>query len=245
MNTDNQLEEKSSGVPVNVGTFLKRVLSVVKDALKQKQDVVTGTPGQVVGFDANGNMEAQDFQGGGPVTSGVSSFNGRTGAVKPQEGDYTAEMVGADPAGSAQEVADTLRTEVEGNFTEQDEKLTTGLREVNNRVDTVEQDLDDKISSTGGTMQAALRFSQGPVARSSGESGSVSMQDDALTITSGTGIVKFVDEADGKNAVLSGVDFAVKSNEAVPLQQMEEALVNIPVPMTAEELRKILMNGGE
>ena len=26
---------------------------------------------------------------------GVSSFNGRTGAVKPEQGDYTAEMVGA------------------------------------------------------------------------------------------------------------------------------------------------------
>ena len=37
------------------------------------------------------------------VTGGasVSTFNGRAGAVKPQEGDYTAEMVGADVAGSA------------------------------------------------------------------------------------------------------------------------------------------------
>lgn len=35
--------------------------------------------------------------GGGETSSGVSSFNGRTGAVTPQEGDYTPEMVGAFP----------------------------------------------------------------------------------------------------------------------------------------------------
>lgn len=35
--------------------------------------------------------------GGGGQTSGVTSFNGRNGAVTPQEGDYTAEQVGALP----------------------------------------------------------------------------------------------------------------------------------------------------
>ena len=33
------------------------------------------------------------------VASASQSFNGRTGAVKPVEGDYTAKMVGAIPAG--------------------------------------------------------------------------------------------------------------------------------------------------
>jgi len=33
--------------------------------------------------------------GGGGTTAGVQSFNGRTGAVVPQSGDYTAAMVGA------------------------------------------------------------------------------------------------------------------------------------------------------
>lgn len=33
----------------------------------------------------------------GPSAAGVSSFNGRDGAVTPQTGDYTAEMVGARP----------------------------------------------------------------------------------------------------------------------------------------------------
>ena len=31
------------------------------------------------------------------IPTGVTSFNGRTGAVEPQEGDYTAQMVGARP----------------------------------------------------------------------------------------------------------------------------------------------------
>ena len=34
---------------------------------------------------------------GGEGTAGVASFNGRTGAVVPAEGDYTSEMVGAVP----------------------------------------------------------------------------------------------------------------------------------------------------
>lgn len=38
---------------------------------------------------------------GASAVSGVASFNGRTGVVEPETGDYTAEMVGADPAGSA------------------------------------------------------------------------------------------------------------------------------------------------
>ena len=35
------------------------------------------------------------------AASGVASFNGRTGPVAPQAGDYTAAQVGADPAGAA------------------------------------------------------------------------------------------------------------------------------------------------
>jgi len=35
--------------------------------------------------------------GGSPGSAGVSSFNGRSGAVMPQDGDYTPQMVGALP----------------------------------------------------------------------------------------------------------------------------------------------------
>ena len=55
-----------------------------------KQDKLTGVQGQVVGFDDEGDAVAMPA----PAT-GVTTFNGRTGAVTPQEGDYTAAMVGA------------------------------------------------------------------------------------------------------------------------------------------------------
>lgn len=50
-------------------------------------------------------MAAQGAAGGG-----VSSFNGRAGAVTPQIGDYTAAMVGADAQGAAQTVQNNLNT---------------------------------------------------------------------------------------------------------------------------------------
>lgn len=37
----------------------------------------------------------EEIIGGGSASAGVSSFNGRAGDVMPQEGDYTAKMVGA------------------------------------------------------------------------------------------------------------------------------------------------------
>lgn len=41
----------------------------------------------------------EEEEGGGGESPGVSSFNGRTGTVTPQEGDYTAAMVGARSSG--------------------------------------------------------------------------------------------------------------------------------------------------
>lgn len=59
-------------------------------ALGEKQPRLTGAVGQVVGFDAAGKAVAQP-------APGVTSFKGRTGAVVPQSGDYTAAQVGAIP----------------------------------------------------------------------------------------------------------------------------------------------------
>ena len=50
-------------------------------------------------------MAAQGAAGGG-----VTSFNGRGGAVVPKQGDYTAAMVGADAQGAAQTVQNNLNT---------------------------------------------------------------------------------------------------------------------------------------
>ena len=63
-----------------------------------KQDKLTGQAGQVVGFDADGNATAQPAP-----ESGVISFHGRSGAVVPQAGDYTAAQVGL---GSVDNTAD-------------------------------------------------------------------------------------------------------------------------------------------
>ena len=46
------------------------------------------------------------------ITPGASSFNNRYGNVMPESGDYTADMVGADPAGSANAVQENLDSAV-------------------------------------------------------------------------------------------------------------------------------------
>ncbi len=75
---------------------LSHLWGKIKTALSDKQDKLTGTQGQVVGFDGAGNAVAQDAPSGG-----VSSFNGRTGAVTPQAGDYSvSDVTGAAPTES-------------------------------------------------------------------------------------------------------------------------------------------------
>lgn len=52
---------------------------------------VNGLQGQFLGFTSENVVGAVD------APAGVTSFNGRTGVVTPQSGDYTASMVGAAP----------------------------------------------------------------------------------------------------------------------------------------------------
>lgn len=49
----------------------------------------------------------------GAAGGGVTSFNGRSGAVAPKAGDYTAAMVGADASGAAAAVQGNLNTHAE------------------------------------------------------------------------------------------------------------------------------------
>ena len=55
--------------------------------------------------DADGSQSFDVLDGkdstGGETTAGVTSFNGRDGDFTPQDGDYTAAMVGALPAGTS------------------------------------------------------------------------------------------------------------------------------------------------
>lgn len=88
-----------------------------------KQNKLNGTEDQIVGFNAAGDAVPV-----APPDTGVTTFNGRTGAVTPQEGDYTADMVGARPDTWTPSAADvgavpTSRT-VNGQELSQDINLT-------------------------------------------------------------------------------------------------------------------------
>lgn len=78
---------------------------------KLSESWAVGGTGTRTGEDTNNAkywaMAAQGVAGGG-----VSSFNGRSGAVAPQAGDYTASMVGADASGAAAAVQGNLTTHV-------------------------------------------------------------------------------------------------------------------------------------
>ena len=82
---------------------------------KLSESWAVGGTGTRTGEDTNNakywSEQAQNAAGGG-----VSSFNGRSGDVTPQIGDYTAEMVGADAQGAAQTVQGNLNTHAENTI---------------------------------------------------------------------------------------------------------------------------------
>ena len=75
------------------GDIAAKLSSDVEFLKTSKQDNISGTKGQIVGFDEKGKPVAQE-----PPDTGVVSFNGRKGEVRPQSGDYTAADVGARPS---------------------------------------------------------------------------------------------------------------------------------------------------
>lgn len=94
---------------------LDEAIAALQDSMVGKQEALT--------FD-----DTPTAGSGNPVTSagirayvdaavagkdvGVSTFNGRTGMVVPAADDYTCEMVGADPAGSAAAVQSGLDSHI-------------------------------------------------------------------------------------------------------------------------------------
>lgn len=81
--------ERSAGLASQVAAA---AAEAIEELDSKKQNKLTGVAGEIVGFDASGNPVAQTAP-----AAGVSSFKGRTGAVTPQSGDYTAAQVGARP----------------------------------------------------------------------------------------------------------------------------------------------------
>ena len=86
---------------------------------KTAESWAVGGTGTREGEDSNNAKywceSAQAIAGGG-----VTSFNGRGGAVVPKAGDYTAEMVGADAAGTAE----TKAGAVQGNLDDHEADTT-------------------------------------------------------------------------------------------------------------------------
>ena len=79
---------------------------------KLSESWAVGGTGTRTGEDTN-NAKYWAMTALGAAGGGVTSFNGRSGAVAPQIGDYTAEMVGADAQGAAQTVQGNLNTHAE------------------------------------------------------------------------------------------------------------------------------------
>lgn len=76
---------------------------------KLSESWAVGGTGTRTGEDTN-NAKYWAMAAQGAAGGGVTSFNGRGGAVVPKQGDYTAAMVGADVQGAAQTVQGNLNT---------------------------------------------------------------------------------------------------------------------------------------
>lgn len=79
---------------------------------KLSESWAVGGTGTRTGEDTN-NAKYWAMAAQGAAGGGVTSFNGRGGAVVPKQGDYTAAMVGADVQGAAQTVQGNLNTHAE------------------------------------------------------------------------------------------------------------------------------------
>lgn len=95
-----QLPDPAAGRKVIVADKAARLALPVWDDLTiayQQSDSTTWG----LDADANPSVAGNWTLMGSTAVDGVSAFNGRTGVVLPQAGDYTAAQVGADPAGAA------------------------------------------------------------------------------------------------------------------------------------------------
>lgn len=79
---------------------------------KLSESWAVGGTGTRTGEDTN-NAKYWAMAAQGAAGGGVTSFNGRGGAVVPKQGDYTAAMVGADVQGAAQTVQGNLNAHAE------------------------------------------------------------------------------------------------------------------------------------
>ena len=151
---------EATGVTVPEGANSDNLPSLAAALANEKQDKLTGTQGQVVGFDEDGNAV--------PQAAGVTSFNGRTGAVTPQTGDYTAEMVGARPSTWTPSAADVgaIPNPSGGTTGQILEKTETGTQWADKPASGMSQSEADAryLQLSGGTMTGALTLNGNPSA---------------------------------------------------------------------------------
>lgn len=102
-----------------------------------------GKKGQVIAKQSDKDYDVgwENVDSASGSTFGVQSFNGRTGDVSPKAGDYTSEMVGADPVGTAKTLTDKVKKSIPTKTSElqNDSGFTT--------IDDVRQE----ISTSGGS----------------------------------------------------------------------------------------------
>ena len=105
-----EAEEKSGEAAQSAGDAAQSASDAAGKATLSESWAVGGT-GTREGEDTN-NAKYWAGVAQGAAGGGVTTFKGRSGAVVPEAGDYTAEMVGADPAGSASAVQTNLTTHI-------------------------------------------------------------------------------------------------------------------------------------
>lgn len=88
------------------------------------------------------------------VSAGVISFKGRSGAVAPASGDYTASMVGADPTGTADSAVSTHNTSTSAHS---DIRTALAGKETAGAAATVQSNLDSHADNTVVHVTAAER----------------------------------------------------------------------------------------
>lgn len=161
---------------------------------------------------------------GGDVVTGVTAFNGRRGNVTPQAGDYTAEMVGALPADTViPSTAEQVGADPVGTAEEKVAALKNEL---------VPQ-IEDKISASGDVMSGPLQFSAGTtetVTRSGVPTGEISMETDGLHLQSSTNAINV------NNSVLRGVASGVENNDVTTVEQLESAVTALETSISEIEL---------
>ena len=93
---DRQVVEAAKTAAETANAGAKAAQTAAEGSAKLSESWAVGGTGTRSGEDTN-NSKYWALQAAAAAGGGVSSFNGRSGVVKPQSGDYTADMVGARP----------------------------------------------------------------------------------------------------------------------------------------------------